>query len=100
MHLNFDGKPVKPDDKVVHDQSGNTNDADLANGAEISNRTMGMGIQSNVNFVKTVSDSSAERKTEEAIGRIVPVDSLGLLPFACPLCATGAQRFLTEPAIV
>lgn len=50
MHLNFDGKPVKPDDKVVHDQSGNTNDADLANGAEISNRTMGMGIQSNVNF--------------------------------------------------
>lgn len=51
-------------------------------------------------FVKTVSDSSAERKTEEAIGRIVPVDSLGLLPFACPLCATGAQRFLTEPAIV
>lgn len=51
-------------------------------------------------FVKTVSDSSAVRKTEEAIGRIVPVDSLGLLPFACPLCATGAQRFLTEPAIV
>ena len=51
-------------------------------------------------FVKTVSDSSAERKTEEAIGRIVPVDSLGLLPFACPLCATSAQRFLTEPAIV
>lgn len=43
-------------------------------------------------FVKTVSDSSAERKTEEAIGRIVTVDSLGLLPFACPLCA--------EPAIV
>ncbi|XP_022790461.1 uncharacterized protein LOC111329957 isoform X2 [Stylophora pistillata] len=41
MHLNFDSAPVKPADNAVHDQSGNKNDADLSNGAEISNRTMG-----------------------------------------------------------
>ena len=41
MHLNFDAVPHKPGDKSVQDESGNKNDAGLANGAEISNRTMG-----------------------------------------------------------
>ena len=42
MHLNFDTTPSKPGKIVVQDESGNKNDAGLANGAEISNRTMGM----------------------------------------------------------
>lgn len=43
MHLNFDKAPGKrPGVKTVQDESGNKNDADLVNGAEISNRTMGM----------------------------------------------------------
>ncbi|XP_078359064.1 uncharacterized protein LOC144643627 isoform X2 [Oculina patagonica] len=41
MHLSFDSLPVKHGDNKVQDQSGNKNDAGLANGAEISNRTMG-----------------------------------------------------------
>ena len=43
MHLNFDSTPAKLADNTVQDQSGNKNDADLTNGAEISNRTMGRG---------------------------------------------------------
>ena len=42
MHLNFDTTPSKPGKTVVQDESGNKNDAGLANGAEISIRTMGM----------------------------------------------------------
>lgn len=43
MHLNFDKlKPVKPGAQTVDDESGNKNDAGLVNGAEISNRTMGI----------------------------------------------------------
>ena len=42
MHLTFDQKTVKPGRKIVSDESGNKNDADLVNGAEISNRTMGI----------------------------------------------------------
>ena len=43
MHLNFDQlKPVKPGAQTVDDESGNKNDAGLVNGAEISNRTMGI----------------------------------------------------------
>ena len=45
MHLSFDILPVKLGDNTVQDQSGNKNDAGLANGAEISNRTMGKGTQ-------------------------------------------------------
>ena len=41
MHLSFDTIPVKQDNNRVQDDSGNKNDAALANGAEISNRTMG-----------------------------------------------------------
>lgn len=41
MHLNFDTNPVKHGEQKVQDDSGNKNDADLVNGAEISNRTMG-----------------------------------------------------------
>ena len=41
MHLSFDTTPVKRGDNTVQDDSGNKNDAALANGAEISNRTMG-----------------------------------------------------------
>ncbi|XP_068712430.1 uncharacterized protein [Montipora foliosa] len=41
MHLTFDQKTVKPGRKIVSDESGNKNDADLVNGAAISNRTMG-----------------------------------------------------------
>lgn len=41
MHLSFDTIPVKQGDNRVQDDSGNKNDAALANGAEISNRTMG-----------------------------------------------------------
>ena len=41
MHLSFDTIPVKHGDNSVQDDSGNKNDAGLANGAEISNRTMG-----------------------------------------------------------
>lgn len=41
MHLSFDTIPVKQGDNKVQDDSGNKNDAALANGAEISNRTMG-----------------------------------------------------------
>lgn len=44
MHLSFDNVPVKHDDNTVQDQSGNKNDAGLANGAEISNRTMGKAL--------------------------------------------------------
>ena len=47
MHLSFDRLAVKHGDNTVQDQSGNKNDADLANGAEISNRTMGM-VQNHV----------------------------------------------------
>ena len=42
MHLAFDKIPDKPEEQTVQDESGNRNDAGLANGAEISNRTMGM----------------------------------------------------------
>lgn len=45
MHLNFDTTPSKPGRTVVQDESGNKNDAGLANGAEISNRTMGMVLE-------------------------------------------------------
>lgn len=41
MHLSFETIPVKQGDNRVQDDSGNKNDASLANGAEISNRTMG-----------------------------------------------------------
>lgn len=41
MHLSFDSLLAKHRDNKVQDQSGNRNDAGLANGAEISNRTMG-----------------------------------------------------------
>ena len=41
MHLSFDTIAVKQGDNKVQDDSGNKNDAALANGAEISNRTMG-----------------------------------------------------------
>lgn len=41
MHLSFDSLLAKHGDNKVQDQSGNKNDAGLANGAEISNRTMG-----------------------------------------------------------
>lgn len=42
MHLTFDQQPAKSERRIVSDESGNKNDAGLANGAEISNRTMGM----------------------------------------------------------
>ena len=45
MHLNFDTTPSKPGRTVVQDESGNKNDAGPANGAEISNRTMGMVLE-------------------------------------------------------
>ena len=42
MHLNFDKKSVKPGAQTVQDESGKINDAGLVNGAEISNKTMGI----------------------------------------------------------
>ena len=41
MHLSFDKIPAKQGDNSIQDYSGNKNDAGLASGAEISNRTMG-----------------------------------------------------------
>lgn len=56
MHLNFDTTPSKPGKTVVQDESGNKNDAGLANGAEISNRTMGMVTRAHLkNFWKPSS---------------------------------------------
>ena len=50
MHLNFDTNPVKHGEQKVQDDSGNKNDAALVNGAEISNRTMGI-LQFHVSFI-------------------------------------------------
>ena len=52
MHLNFDTTPSKPGKTVVQDESGNKNDAGLANGAEISNRTMGMVTRAHKKFLE------------------------------------------------